>query len=150
MSIDVPIRLRAAGLRVTRPRSAVLEVLDEARSGHEHLAVADIVDRARRRAGDVSVQAVYDCLDALASVHLVRRVETAGSPARYEARVGDNHHHLACRQCGAVVDVDCAVGARPCLEPSDTQGFVIDEAEVVFWGQCVACAAQSRGTAVLT
>ena len=134
-------RLREAGLRVTRPRLAVLAVLDEAGAAGEHLLVAELVDRTRERLGAVSTQAVYDCLDALGRVNVVRRVETAGSPARYEARVGDNHHHLVCRSCGRTVDVDCAVGAPPCLQPSDDHGFVVDEAEVVFWGTCPDCLA---------
>ena len=129
-------RLRDAGLRVTGPRAAVLGVLDE--SG-DHPDVEQILSRTRERIGAVSVQAVYDVLDALAKAGLVRRVEPAGSPARYEARVGDNHHHLVCRTCGTAVDVDCAVGRRPCLDPSDLAGFVIDEAEVTYWGQCPTC-----------
>jgi Fe2+ or Zn2+ uptake regulation protein len=132
-------RLRAAGLRVTRPRLAVLDVLDEAAGQRAHLPVSDIVQGARERLGDVSTQAVYDCLDALGSSGLVRRVETAGSPARYESRAGDNHHHLVCRSCGHTEDVDCVVGSAPCLQPSDSHGFVLDEAEVVFWGQCSQC-----------
>jgi Fur family ferric uptake transcriptional regulator len=124
-------------------------VLDEATSEHAHLLVAEIVDRARKRAGDLSVQTVYDCLETFANARLVRRVETAGSPARYETRVGDNHHHLICRACGTTVDVDCAVGATPCLEPSDDHGFVVDEAEVVFWGHCAACSEQAQGTSAL-
>lgn len=146
MVSDAQQRLRTAGLRATRPRSAVLEVLDEATAQRTHLLVAEIVERARMRAGDLSVQAVYDCLEALAAARLVRRVETAGSPARYETRVGDNHHHLVCRGCGWTVDVDCAVGAAPCLEPSDDHGFVVDEAEVVFWGHCPACTGANPGT----
>ena len=133
-------RLREAGMRVTRPRLAVLAVLAEAAAGGRHLPVSDIVSATRTRLGDVSTQAVYDCLEALRRAGLVRRVETAGSPARYEARVGDNHHHLVCRECGDTVDVDCAVAGAPCLQPSASHGFVIDEAEVVFWGVCPACA----------
>lgn len=132
-------RLRDAGLRVTRPRVAVLAVLDDAQQAGRHLPVADIVTEARTRIGEVSTQAVYDCLDALVGAGLVRRVETAGSPGRFEARVGDNHHHLVCRSCGHTVDVDCAPGAAPCLAPSDAHGFAVDEAEVVFWGLCPAC-----------
>jgi Fur family transcriptional regulator, stress-responsive regulator len=134
-------RLRASGLRATRPRLAVLEVLQDARAAQEHLAVAEVVTRARRRLGALSTQAAYDCLEALAEAGLARRIEPAGHPSRYEARVGDNHHHLVCRACGHTVDVDCAVGATPCLTPSTTAGFVVDEAEVVFWGTCPACAA---------
>lgn len=142
---DVGHRLRAAGLRVTRPRTAVLEVLDDATARHEHLLAAEIGERARARAGGLSTQAVYDCLDALATAALARRVETAGSAARYETRVGDNHHHLVCRSCGKTVDVDCAVGAAPCLEPSSSHGFTVDEAEVVFWGYCPGCAGRTGG-----
>ena len=129
-------RLRGAGLRVTAPRLAVLGVLDEST---DHPDVDAVLTRTRARLGTVSVQAVYDVLDALARAGLARRVEPAGSPARFEARVGDNHHHLVCRTCGAAVDVDCAVGRRPCLHPSDVAGFVIDEAEVTYWGTCPAC-----------
>jgi Fur family transcriptional regulator, stress-responsive regulator len=136
-------RLREVGLRVTRPRLAVLAVLEEAQGRAEHLAVAQVVTATRQRLGDVSTQAVYDCLEALARAGLVRRVETAGSPARYESRVGDNHHHLVCRACGRTVDVDCAVGPAPCLHPSASHGFVVDEAEVVFWGLCPDCTAPS-------
>jgi Fur family ferric uptake transcriptional regulator len=141
--MDDEQRLRDAGLRITRPRMTVLAVLAEAQGRGDHLPVADIVSEARRRLGDVSTQAVYDCLDALGKAGLVRRVETAGSPARYEARVGDNHHHLVCRSCGHTVDVDCAAGAAPCLTPSNSLGFAIDEAEVVFWGLCPSCASAS-------
>ena len=133
-------RLRASGLRVTRPRLAVLEVLQDARAGHEHLPVAEVVSRARERLATLSTQAAYDCLEALAAAGLARRIEPAGHPSRYEARVGDNHHHLVCRACGHTVDVDCVVGSPACLTPSTTAGFVVDEAEVVFWGLCPACA----------
>jgi Fe2+ or Zn2+ uptake regulation protein len=133
-------RLREAGLRITRPRLTVLSVLGDAQEAGEHLPVSDIVRATRTRLGDVSTQAVYDCLEALSRAGLVRRVETAGSPARYEARVGDNHHHLVCRGCGYTVDVDCVVGEAPCLQPSNSHGFDIDEAEVVFWGVCPSCA----------
>jgi Fe2+ or Zn2+ uptake regulation protein len=145
MSSQDEVRLREAGLRITRPRLAVLSVLAEAGLQGEHLLVSDIVRGARERLGDVSTQAVYDCLEALGAAGLVRRVETAGSPSRYEARVGDNHHHLVCRGCGRTIDVDCVVGAAPCLEPSDSHGFVLDEAEVVFWGRCPGCAAAQPG-----
>jgi Fe2+ or Zn2+ uptake regulation protein len=140
-------RLRDVGLRVTRPRLAVLAVLDEARDRGEHLLVHDIIGRTRARAGDVSVQTVYDCLEAFSRAGVARRVETAGSPARYESRVGDNHHHLACRSCGAVVDVDCVVGDASCLEPAQQHGFTVDEAEVTFWGLCPDC---SRATSTTT
>jgi Fe2+ or Zn2+ uptake regulation protein len=134
-------RLREAGLRVTRPRLTVLAVLAEAQLRSDHLPVSDIVTASRQRLGEVSTQAVYDCLEALSGAGLVRRVETAGSPARYEARVGDNHHHLVCRGCGHTVDVDCTSGAAPCLQPANSHGFALDEAEVVFWGLCPSCAA---------
>lgn len=134
--MEADVQLRAAGLRVTAPRLAVLAVLAEAT---DHPDVDDITGRVRTRLGSVSVQAVYDVLDALTGAGLVRRIEPAGSPARFEARVGDNHHHLVCRSCGNATDVDCAVGLRPCLEPSDLAGFVIDEAEVTYWGLCPAC-----------
>ena len=135
------ILLRDHGLRVTRPRIAVLEVLAEG----GHFEVDEIANRVRGRLETVSMQAVYDVLGALARVGLARRIEPAGSPALYERRVGDNHHHVVCRGCGAIGDVDCAVGEAPCLEPSNTHGFVIDEAEVTFWGLCPTCQA-SRDT----
>ncbi|WP_432492713.1 Fur family transcriptional regulator [Kineococcus gypseus] len=144
---DAQERLRGRGLRATRPRAAVLQVLDAAAAGAEHLAVAEVVERARAVLPAVSTQAVYDCLDALTRAGLARRIEPAGHPARYEARVGDNHHHLVCRQCGRTVDVDCAVGPSPCLAPSDTAGFAVEEAEVVFWGRCPDCRTARAGTA---
>jgi Fur family ferric uptake transcriptional regulator len=130
--------LRGRGLRVTRPRLAVLEVLGE----RGHFEVEEIATRVRARLDSVSTQAVYDVLGALARVGLARRIEPAGSPARYEGRAGDNHHHVVCRVCGTVGDVDCVVGHAPCLEPSAADGFVIDEAEVTFWGLCRACHAR--------
>ncbi|MDP9398366.1 MAG: transcriptional repressor [Actinomycetota bacterium] len=133
--------LRAAGLRVTAPRLAVLEEL--LRGGHvsaEHVTAA-----VRVRLGAVSTQAVYDVLHAFVASGLAARVEPAGSPAaRFEARTRDNHHHVVCRSCGAVADVDCAVGAAPCLEPAATHGFVIDQAEVTYWGLCPACQANPQ------
>lgn len=134
-------RLHAAGLRATAPRAAILTVLDEALRRHEHLAVTDVADRARVLLGTLSTQAVYDCLEALAGAGLARRIEPAGHPSRYEGRVGDNHHHLVCRECGVTVDVDCAVGEVPCLTPSECAGFSVDEAEVIYWGRCPGCAA---------
>ena len=127
--------LRAAELRVTGPRLAVLGVLEDG----GHLGVEEIVERVRTRLGSVSTQAVYDVLSALTLAGLARRIEPAGSPALFEARVGDNHHHVVCRGCGSTADVDCAVGERPCLDPSQTHGFVLDEAEVTFWGLCPTC-----------
>lgn len=131
-------RLRAAGLRVTRPRLAVLEVL----SHGGHLEAEQIATLVRERLHPVSTQAVYDVLAALTRVGMLRRVEPAGSPARYEVRVGDNHHHVVCRGCGAIADVNCVVGHRPCLTPDDSNGFEVDEAEVTFWGLCPACRAR--------
>jgi Fur family transcriptional regulator, stress-responsive regulator len=127
--------LRAAGLRVTAARVALLETV---RAG-DHLDVETITAGVRERTGHVSIQAVYEALHALTSAGLVRRIEPAGSPARYERRVGDNHHHVVCRSCGAVADVDCAVGDAPCLAASQDHGFVIDEAEVTYWGLCPDC-----------
>ena len=129
--------LREAALRVTRPRVAVLGAVH----AYPHADTDSIIRAARQDLPDVSHQAVYDVLRALTAAGLVRRIQPAGSVARYEARVGDNHHHLVCRSCGDVVDVDCAVGHAPCLTASDDHGFVIDEAEVVYWGRCPACAA---------
>ena len=128
-------RLRHAGLRVTRPRLSVLGVLAE----HPHVDAETIATAARAVHPSISPQAVYGVLKALVAGGLARRIEPAGAPALYELRVGDNHHHLVCRACGAVADVDCAVGAAPCLTPSDPAGFVVDEAEVVFWGLCADC-----------
>ena len=133
-------RLRTAGLRVTRPRLAVLGVL-----GTQPHADADaIVTAARAVHPSISPQAVYGVLKALVGGGLARRIEPAGGPALYELRVGDNHHHLVCRECGTVADVDCTVGAAPCLTPSDAAGFVVDEAEVVFWGLCADCQVARR------
>ncbi|MFI1422161.1 Fur family transcriptional regulator [Streptomyces sp. NPDC020731] len=127
--------LRGAGLRATAARVALLDTVREG----GHLGVEAIASEVRRRIGQVSLQAVYEALNALAGAGLVRRVEPAGSPARYEGRVGDNHHHVVCRSCGVVADVDCAVGDAPCLTASDGHGFAIDEAEIVFWGLCPGC-----------
>ena len=137
--------LRAHGLRVTKPRLAVLDVLTEG----GHLEVEEIARRARERLASVSTQAVYDVLGALSRAGLARRIEPAGSPARFEARVGDNHHHVVCRGCGKIADVDCAVGERPCLIPSKAHGFELDEAEVTFWGLCPACQARRRADAAM-
>ncbi|HUA31075.1 MAG TPA: Fur family transcriptional regulator [Streptosporangiaceae bacterium] len=127
--------LRGAGLRVTAARVALLETV----RGGDHLGVEAIADGVRARVGHVSTQAVYDALHALTAAGLVRRIEPAGSPARFEGRVGDNHHHVVCRSCGVLADVDCAVGEAPCLTASDDHGFAIGEAEVVYWGLCPAC-----------
>ena len=127
--------MRAAALRVTRPRRAVLEAVDH----HPHADTDAIIRIVRADLGEVSTQAVYDVLRALTASGLVRRIEPAGSVARYEARVGDNHHHMVCRLCGAIADVDCAVGEVPCLTPSDHSGYAIDETEVTHWGLCPTC-----------
>jgi Fur family ferric uptake transcriptional regulator len=135
--VDVEQLLRRTPLRVTKPRVAVLSAVHE----HPHADTTAITDVVRSSLGGVSHQAVYDVLRALTDAGLVRRIQPAGSVARYEARVGDNHHHVVCRTCGAVSDVDCAVGDVPCLTASDDAGFTIDEAEVVYWGRCPDCAA---------
>ncbi|MGA8048372.1 MAG: Fur family transcriptional regulator [Dermatophilaceae bacterium] len=130
-------QLRAAGLRVTKPRLAVLRALSE----RPHSDTAAVIDVVRGRL-DVSHQAVYDVLNALTDAGLVRRIQPAGSLARYEIRRGDNHHHIVCRSCGSVADVPCAVGAAPCLDAQEDHGYAIDEAEVIYWGLCPTCAAQ--------
>ena len=127
--------LRGAGLRVTAARVALLDTVREG----DHLGVEAITAGVRDRVGHVSLQAVYEALHALTAAGLVRRIEPAGSPALFERRVGDNHHHIVCRSCGVVADVDCAVGEAPCLTASDDHGFSIDEAEVVYWGLCPGC-----------
>jgi Fe2+ or Zn2+ uptake regulation protein len=128
-------QLRSVDLRVTRPRLAVLRALRR----HPHSDTGSVLAAVRIEEPGVSHQAVYDVLGVLSDSGLVRRIQPAGSTARYELRVGDNHHHVVCRTCGAVADVDCAVGVRPCLDASDSHGFVIDEAEVTYWGLCPAC-----------
>jgi Fur family transcriptional regulator, stress-responsive regulator len=133
--------LRGAGLRVTAPRLALLDEL----SNHPHADVDALAEAVEARLGGVSKQALYDALRALGEAGLVRRIEPAGSPSRFELRVGDNHHHVVCRVCGTAADVDCAVGSAPCLDPSQTHGYVLDEAEVTFWGVCPAC--QERAVA---
>ena len=141
MGIEVaqlPDELRSRGLRVTAPRLAVFRAVAES-GGHPD--VDAIATRARALIGTLSTQAVYDALHALSAAGLLRRIEPAGSPARFETRVGDNHHHVVCRVCGTTQDVDCVVGREPCLTPSDAGGFVVDEAEVTFWGICPACQA---------
>ena len=127
--------LRGASLHVTRPRVAVLAAVHE----HPHADTHSIITVVREQLGGVSQQAVYDVLRALTDAGLVRRIHPPGSVARYESRVGDNHHHVVCRSCGVIADVDCAVGTAPCLTASDDHGFVIDEAEVIYWGRCSDC-----------
>jgi Fur family transcriptional regulator, stress-responsive regulator len=142
-SSDLEDRLRAASLYVTRPRVAVLAAVHE----RPHVDTASIIERVDDELGGVSRQAVYDVLRALTDAGLLRRIQPRGSVARYELRVGDNHHHVVCRSCGATADVDCAVGAAPCLTAADAQGFEIDEAEVVYWGLCPDCQSSSgRGS----
>ncbi|MFH9657163.1 Fur family transcriptional regulator [Streptomyces sp. NPDC017248] len=132
--------LRGAGLRVTAARVALLETV----RGGDHLGAEAIASQVRDRVGHISLQAVYEALHALTAAGLVRRIEPAGHPARFEGRVGDNHHHIVCRSCAAVADVDCAVGDAPCLTASDDRGFAIDEAEVVYWGLCPDCSTGRR------
>ena len=139
---EVERLLRDAGLRVTSPRRAVLAAVHD----HPHADTTSIVGRVRENLGEVSQQTVYDVLAALTDARLVRRIHPPGSVARYESRVGDNHHHLVCRSCGAIADVDCAVGSAPCLTASDDHGYVLDEAEVIYWGLCARCSAPSDHT----
>lgn len=132
--------LRRHGMQVTAQRLAVLRAV----SGRPHATADDVAEDVRSEIGAISRQGVYDALRVLADNGLIRRIQPAGSPARFEDRVGDNHHHLVCRGCGDMVDVDCAVGSTPCLTAADDSGYTIDEAEVVYWGCCPAC----RETAV--
>ncbi|GAA3421929.1 Fur family transcriptional regulator [Streptosporangium vulgare] len=131
--------LRGAGLRVTAARVALLETV---RNG-DHLDVEALTSGVRDRIGQISLQAVYEGLHALTTAGLVRRIEPPGSPALFEGRVGDNHHHIVCRSCGVVADVDCAVGEAPCLTASNDHGFAIDEAEIIYWGVCLDCSTAS-------
>jgi Fur family transcriptional regulator, stress-responsive regulator len=137
--VDFEQMLRGAALRVTRPRLAVLGAVHEL----PHADTDAIIGAVRGDLPTVSHQAVYDCLRALTVAGLVRRIQPTGSVARYEARVGDNHHHIVCRTCGAIADVDCAVGEAPCLTAADDHGFTVDEAEVIYWGTCPDCARSS-------
>jgi Fur family transcriptional regulator, stress-responsive regulator len=137
--LDLPQLLRGAALRVTRPRLAVLNAVH----AHPHADTDSILRAARHDLPEVSHQAVSDVLRALTDAGLVRRIQPAASVARYEARVGDNHHHVVCRSCGTIADVDCAIGTAPCLTMSDDHGFSVDEAEVIYWGRCPACTATS-------
>jgi len=135
MNEDSAELLRRNGLQVTAQRLAVLAAV----SRRPHSTADDVAKVVRAGIGVISRQAVYDALGALADRGLIRRIQPAGSPARYEGRAGDNHHHLICRSCGRTVDVDCAVGAAPCLSPADDSGYEIDEAEVIYWGRCPEC-----------
>jgi Fur family ferric uptake transcriptional regulator len=143
MPTDFASLLREHGLNVTAQRLAVLRAV----SSHSHCTAEGVAEYARAEIGTISRQAVYDALGVLADHGLVRRIEPPGSPALYECRVGDNHHHLICRTCGKTVDVDCVIGEAPCLVPSDSAGYQVDEAEVIFWGKCPECLAASQGPA---
>jgi Fe2+ or Zn2+ uptake regulation protein len=132
--------LRQRGIQVTAQRLAVLRAV----SAQPHISADAVAEAVRSEIGAISLQSVYDALGLLVSEGLVRRIQPAGSPARYEDRVGDNHHHLICRICGRVVDIDCAVGSAPCLTARDDRGFEIDEAEVAYWGRCPECVALGR------
>jgi Fur family ferric uptake transcriptional regulator len=134
-TIEIEQMLRAAELRVTRVRMAVLSAAHE----RPHADTNSIIETVRQRLGEVSHQAVYDVLEALTTAGLLRRIQPSRSVARYESRVGDNHHHIVCRSCGAVADIDCSVGDAPCLMPADDHGYSIDEAEVIYWGLCPSC-----------
>jgi Fur family ferric uptake transcriptional regulator len=137
---DFQQMLRDVSLRVTRPRVAVLTAVH----AYPHADTDSIIRAVREDLPDVSHQAVYDSLSTLTSAGLVRRIQPSGSVARYESRVGDNHHHVVCRACGSIADVDCAVGEAPCLTAADDSGFAIDEAEVIYWGLCPDCAAAQQ------
>jgi len=139
MNNEVTDLLRQHGIQVTAQRLAVLAAV----SGRPHATADDVANLVRAEIGVISRQAVYDALAVLADKGLIRRIQPAGSPARYEGRTGDNHHHLICRTCGRMVDVDCAVGVAPCLTPADGSGFEIDEAEVIYWGRCRECLAHA-------
>jgi Fe2+ or Zn2+ uptake regulation protein len=144
---DPAALLRGAGLRVTRPRVAVLSALEAAPHASADTVLADV----RRAMGAVSVQAVYDVLNTLTEHGLIRRIQPAGSVARYEERVGDNHHHVVCRSCGTTADIDCVKGEAPCLEPNVLpSGFVLDEAEVTYWGLCASCRAAAANNLTTT
>ena len=140
MHADPAQALRSRGLQVTAQRLAVLRAVGK----HPHCTADDVIDEVRAEIGAISKQAVYDALAALADKALIRRIQPAGSLARYEDRVGDNHHHMICRACGKTVDVDCATGKAPCLTASHTAGFKIDEAEVIYWGTCPDCLAPRK------
>ena len=140
-AIDPAGVLRQRGVQVTAQRLAVLRAV----SNRSHATADDLAEVVRSEIGAISRQAVYDTLSILADHSLIRRIQPAGSPARFEARVGDNHHHLICRICGRMVDVDCAVGDTPCLTAADDSGYEIDEAEVVYWGRCPECVAATPG-----
>ena len=140
MRTDPAEHLRQHGIQVTAQRLAVLRAV----SGQPHVTADGVAEAVRAEIGAISLQSVYDALSLLVSEGLIRRIQPAGSAARFEDRVGDNHHHLICRVCGRLVDVDCAVGSAPCLSAADDRGYEIDEAEVAYWGRCPDCVAQVR------
>jgi Fur family ferric uptake transcriptional regulator len=140
---DLAPLLRERGVHVTAQRLAVLRVVTR----QPHCTAEEVADRARAEIGTISRQAVYDALGVLTDNGIIRRIQPARSPALYEGRVGDNHHHLICRTCGKTADVDCTVGNAPCLTPADAAGYLVDEAEVIFWGKCPECLAASQGSA---
>ena len=141
MLVDPAELLRQQGLNVTPQRLAVLRAV----SGRPHLTTEDVVEVVRADIGAISRRAVYDAVGVLVDIGLLRRIQPSGSAARYEDRVGDNHHHVICRACGSMVDVDCAVGAVPCLTAADDAGYEIDEAEVIYWGRCPTCRQATEG-----
>lgn len=145
MDLDVEQSLRVAGLRVTGPRTALLAAVHN----NPHADTETLIRVVREGLSEVSHQAVYDGLRVMTAAGLMRRIEPSGSVARYESRVGDNHHHVVCRSCGAIADVDCAHGKAPCLTASNDHGFAIDEAEVIYWGTCPACSATRAESSAL-
>jgi len=140
MTADLAALLRQRGIQVTAQRLAVLRAV----SDEPHITADGVAEAVRGEIGAISLQSVYDALNVLVTAKLIRRIQPAGSPARFEDRVGDNHHHLICRTCGRLVDVDCAVGRAPCLKAKDDNGYEIDEAEVVYWGRCPDCQDKRR------
>jgi Fur family transcriptional regulator, stress-responsive regulator len=140
MRTDPASLLRQRGIQVTAQRLAVVRAV----AGRPHITADDVADIVRAEIGAISRQSVYDALGILVAEGLVRRIQPAGSPARFEAQIGDNHHHLVCRTCGRMVDVDCAVGLAPCLTAADAKGYEIDEAEIIYWGRCRGCASAAR------
>lgn len=144
MPIDPATLLRDRGIQITAQRLAVLRSV----AAHPHATADAITATVRSAIGSISLQSVYDALALLVDEGLIRRIEPAGSPARFECRVGDNHHHLVCRNCGRMVDVDCAIGVAPCLTAADDRGFEIDEAEVIYWGRCPDCVATLNAPSV--
>ncbi len=143
-TLDIPTRLRERGIQVTAQRLAVVKAVGVL----PHCTADEVVEEVRKDIGAISRQAVYDALSMLAEKGMIRRIQPAGSPARYENRVGDNHHHLICRECRKMVDVDCVAGNTPCLTASEGYGYEIDEAEVIYWGRCPTCVATPKAPAL--